>query len=251
MKLTIDARNRTRKCATNPARQRGNTLTGIIIGLIVGLVIAVVVALAITKGATPFTDKSGKLGKMGEPTAGQATDPNKPLYTNKEAALKANKEITGKKPSDDPLGDAVAAMSNTAAPAVKATPAAPATPVAAPAAAVPPAASAAPAAANVAPTPAPAPVKAADVRPTPAEDAEDRIIYFLQAGAFRAMEDAENTRAKLALLGFEAAISEKANDSGVLYRVRIGPFPQVESMNKARAKLIDSGIDVAIVKNQK
>ena len=240
MKLTIAARRRT----SSPRRQRGNTLTGIIIGLIVGLVIAVVVALAITKGATPFTDKSGKLGKMGEPTAGQATDPNKPLYSNKEAALKANKEITAKKPSDDPLGDAVAAMDNTAASAVKPAPSAPVAVAAPPLAGVTPA----PAAANVTPTPA---AKPAEVRPVGAEDAEDRIIYFLQAGAFRAMEDAENTRAKLALLGFEAAISEKANDSGVLYRVRIGPFPQVEAMNKARAKLIDSGIDVAIVKNQK
>jgi cell division protein FtsN len=203
-------------------RQRGNTLTGIIIGLVVGLAIAVVVALMITKGSTPFTDKSGKLSKMGEPTADQVADPNKPLYGNKEAALKANKEITGKKPSDDPLGDAVAAMDNTAAPAPKA------------------------AEVKVAPTP-PAPAAAA----APEVAAEEKIIYFLQAGAFRDIDDAENTRAKLALLGFEAAISEKTNDSGLLYRVRIGPFQQIENMNKARAKLIDSGIDVAIVKNQK
>jgi cell division protein FtsN len=220
-------------------RQRGNTLTGIIIGLIVGLVIAVVVALAITKGSTPFTDKSGKLGKMGDTTAGQAADPNKPLYSNKEAALKANKEITGKKETDDPLGDAVAAMDKGAAPAK-------------PAAAAPVPAAPAPAAAAGAANVTPAPVaKAAEVKAAAADDGEEKIIYFLQAGAFREMDDAENTRAKLALLGFEAAISEKSNDAGVLYRVRIGPFPQVESMNKARAKLIDSGIDVAIVKNQK
>ena len=207
------------------SRQRGNTLTGVIIGLIVGLVIAVVVALAITKGSTPFTDKTGKQGKMAEPTAGQAADPNKPLYSNKEAALKANKEITGKKGPDDPLGEAVAAMANT---------------VAAPPKTVP---------APVTPVPAKPELKVAAA--APADDAEEKIIYFLQAGAFRDLDDAENTRAKLALLGFEAAISEKANDSGLLYRVRIGPFPQVETMNKARAKLIDSGIDVAIVKNQK
>lgn len=213
------------------SRQQGNTLTGIIIGLIIGLAIAVIVALVITKGALPFTDKSGKLGKMTEPTPDQVADPNKPLYGNKEAARQANKEIVGRqKPSDDPLGDAVAAMS-----AAETKPA-----EAKPAAAVP-ANTAAPA------TPAAAPAAAAAA---PAAE-EDKVIYFLQAGAFREIEDAENTRAKLALLGFEAAISEKANESGVLYRVRIGPFPQVEAMNKARAKLIDSGIDVAIVKNQK
>ncbi len=221
----------------NPGRQAGSTMTGVIIGLIVGLVIAVVVALAITKGSTPFTDKSGKLGKMSEPTAGQASDPNKPLYANKEAARQANKEIIAKtKPVDDPLGVAVAAMEKNPAPAAKPAPDA--------------------AAAPAAPAAAPAPVKQAEnVKPVPsgpaAAEGEDKVIYFLQAGAFREMDDAENTRAKLALLGFEANISEKANESGVLHRVRIGPFPQVEAMNKARAKLIDSGIDVAIVKNQK
>jgi cell division protein FtsN len=219
-------------------RQRGNTLTGVIIGLVVGLAIAVAVALLITKGSTPFTDKSGKAGKMGDPSPDQIADPNKPLYGNKEAARQANKEIADKQKQDDPLGDAVKAM--TAAPATAgaaaatpASPAAPATVAAAPAEAKP-----LPDASNVAPRPL-------------QEGGEEKITYFLQAGAFREMDDAENTRAKLALLGFEASISEKANESGVLHRVRVGPFPQVEAMNKARAKLIDSGIDVAIVKNQK
>ncbi len=185
-----------------------------------------VVALAITKGSLPFTDKSGKLGKMAEPTAGQASDPNKPLYSNKEAALKANKEITEKK-AGDPLGEAVAAMENKVAPEAKT-------------AALPPA------------VPVPVvPGKAPELKAAASDESDDKVIYFLQAGAFRDMDDAESTRAKLALLGFEAAISEKSNDSGLLYRVRIGPFPQMETMNKARAKLIDSGIDVAIVKNQK
>jgi cell division protein FtsN len=80
---------------------------------------------------------------------------------------------------------------------------------------------------------------------------DDKVVYFLQAGAFREMSDAENTRAKLALLGFEASISDRASDAGVLHRVRVGPYSQVDSMNKARAKLIDSGVDVAIVRNQK
>ncbi|HEX8613038.1 MAG TPA: SPOR domain-containing protein [Telluria sp.] len=211
--------------------QQGNTLTGIVIGLIVGLVIAVAVALAITKGATPFTDKTGKAGKMGEPTAGQAADPNKPLYGNKDAARAANKQVTDKPkaatPAEaDPLGAAIANMKERPAPA----------PV---------------------PAPKPAPVQVAaapaqNVTPSAAaEPAEEKITYYLQAGAFREVGDAENTRAKLALLGFEAVISERANDSGVLHRVRIGPFGQVESMNKARAKLVDAGIDVAIVRNQK
>jgi cell division protein FtsN len=93
-----------------------------------------------------------------------------------------------------------------------------------------------------APTPAPAPAPAAG---------SGEYVYYLQAGAFRDMSDAEATRAKLALLGFEAAISDRPSDSGVLHRVRLGPYNQVESMNKARAKLLDSGVDVAIVRNQR
>ena len=61
-------------------RQQGNTLIGLIIGLVIGLVIAVIVALAITKGGTPFTDKLGKTGKTSEPSGGQVTDPNQPMY---------------------------------------------------------------------------------------------------------------------------------------------------------------------------
>jgi cell division protein FtsN len=76
-------------------------------------------------------------------------------------------------------------------------------------------------------------------------------VYYLQAGAFREVGDAENTRAKLALLGFEATVSDRATDAGVLHRVRMGPFTQVEAMNKVRAKLSENGIDVAVVRNQK
>jgi cell division protein FtsN len=208
-------------------RQQGNTLTGLIIGLIVGLAIAVAVALAITKGATPFTDKSGKLGKMAEPTPGQVSDPNKPLYGSKDAAREANKQFTEKPkaPEADPLAQVIAGLKDPAD--LKAEGKAP-----------------------VAPAPAAAPHELARVVTANAAP-DDKVVYFLQAGAFREMSDAENARAKLALLGFEANISDRASDAGVLHRVRVGPYNQVEAMNKARAKLIDSGIDVAIVRNQK
>jgi cell division protein FtsN len=226
-------------------RQHGNTLTGIIIGLIIGLAIAVAVALAITKGASPFTDKAAKSGRPADPAPGQATDPNKPMYGNREAAREANRELTVKSQKasppaparapasaadSDPLGQMIAGMKDSA-------PVAQARHTAAVPAAVP---APAPAAAPAAPARAPAPAAGAD-----------GYIYYLQAGAFRDLSDAEATRARLALLGFEAAISDRASDSGTLHRVRMGPYSQVESMNKARAKLLDSGIDVAIVRNQK
>ena len=214
---------------TRPARQQGSTLTGLIIGLIIGLGIAVAVALAITKGATPFTDKQAKPSRADAP-ASQALDPNKPMYGNRDAAREANKQFADKPKAAapaapaadaDPLGKVIAGLKEPA---------------------------------DVKPAkPAPAAdhelARVAAARTDSADDA--KVVYFLQAGAFREMSDAESTRAKLALLGFEAAISDRTSDAGVLHRVRVGPYGQVEAMNKARAKLIDAGVDVAIVRNQK
>lgn len=230
-------RNRSQSSFT---RQRGSTLTGLIIGLIVGLGIAVAVALTITKGASPFTDKTVKAGRPADPAPGQAQDPNKPMYANRDAAREANKEITEKaaarsgganpdtpapapaKPADaDPLGQAIAAMKD-------------------------------PAPARVEPKPETRVASTAPAAtPAPAAAAAGEYVYYLQAGAFRDLSDAEATRAKLALLGFEATISDRTSDSGVLHRVRLGPYNQAEAMNKARAKLLDSGVDVAIVRNQR
>ncbi|AQR67753.1 cell division protein [Janthinobacterium sp. LM6] len=223
-------------------RQQGNTLVGIIIGLVIGLGIAVVVALVITKGASPFTDKSGKAGKSAEPTAGQIADPNKPMYGNKEAAKEAARDFS-KEPREITTPTQPAAPAPATAQQPKAPPPdalqeligtlkdkpAPKTPAAT----------------------APAPQAKADVKEAKADAASDKWIYYLQAGAFHDMSDAESTRGKLALLGFEAAISDRSTDAGVLHRVRVGPFNQLEAMNRARTKLSENGIDVAVVRNQK
>ncbi|MEG2961647.1 MAG: SPOR domain-containing protein, partial [Janthinobacterium sp.] len=99
--------------------------------------------------------------------------------------------------------------------------------------------------------PAPKTPAAAPAPQAKADAAGDKWIYYLQAGAFHDMADAESTRGKLALLGFEAAISDRSTDAGVLHRVRVGPFNQLEAMNRARTKLSENGIDVAVVRNQK
>ena len=240
-------------------RQRGSTLTGIIIGLVIGLGIAVAVALTITKGASPFTEKTAKAGRPADPAPGQALDPNKPMYGNRDAARTASKEVAEKAaarsarpaetpapaparipapaaaPSDDPLGAAIAGLKEPAE----------ARPEPARSESRQVAMNTRPSAPVAAPTPAPASPSSSS------SSGSDRTIYYLQFGAFRNMSDAEATRAKLALLGFETTISDHTNDSGVLHRVRLGPFNQVEAMNKARAKLLDSGVDVAIVRNQR
>lgn len=229
-----------RSSFTPRAQQQGNTFIGIVIGLVIGLSIAVVVALMITKGSTPFTDK-GHPGKAAEPTAGQVADPNKPLYGNKDAAREAARDFSRDQQPAAPVQPAPAAPAKPAADQLQAvvdkiqgTPAKPA---------------ALPNAANITPQPVAKAPAAAATADTAAAD--EKFTYFLQAGAFREVADAESARAKLALLGFEANISDRSTDTGVLHRVRMGPYNSVEAMNKARSKLSENGIDVAVVRNQK
>lgn len=224
--------------AGNLRRQHGGTIVGIIIGLMIGLAIALVVAVAISKTSLPFMNKVAKADKP-ELTAGQTADPNKPLYGNNGAAKEAAKDFSQ---NEGAQAQAPAAPAPTTAP----------TPPAAPAAA--PAAPAAPAPTANAPkiveksTDAAKPADKVVADAGKPDNADDKWVYFLQAGAFRDQADAENSKAKLALAGFEASISDRPGDTGTLFRVRIGPFNQIEAMNKVRVKLSDNGIDVAVVR---
>jgi cell division protein FtsN len=67
---------------------------------------------------------------------------------------------------------------------------------------------------------------------------------ILQAGSFSNAGDAENLKAKLALLGVEANIqSATIPDKGVWYRVRVGPYKNADEMNHARSFLKQNGVD--------
>ena len=87
--------------------------------------------------------------------------------------------------------------------------------------------------------------------PAKNDDADDKFIYFLQIGAFKDAADAEASRAKLALVGIEASVTEKSGDGGTLHRVRVGPFDHADAMNKMRTKLSENGVDAAIIRSAK
>jgi len=91
-------------------------------------------------------------------------------------------------------------------------------------------------------------LRAAKSQPPGQQDAS-KDVYFIQAGSFQNPSDADNQKARLAILGFESSV-EPANlpDKGTWYRVRLGPYKKVEEINKVRQQLAQNGIDASLVK---
>jgi cell division protein FtsN len=81
------------------------------------------------------------------------------------------------------------------------------------------------------------------------QQSASKEIYFIQAGSFQNPAEADNQKARLAILGFESSV-EPANlpDKGTWYRVRMGPYTKVDEIDKVRKQLAQSGIDASLVK---
>lgn len=74
-------------------------------------------------------------------------------------------------------------------------------------------------------------------------------VYFIQAGSFQNPADADNQKAKIAILGFESSVEPTAlPDKGTWYRVRLGPYTTLEELNRVRRTLSQNGIDASLVK---
>lgn len=204
-----------------------------------------VVALGvITKGSSPFTDKSGKAGKTAEPTAGQIADPNKPMYGNKEAAKEAARDFS-KEPREIT------------------TPAQPAAPAPAPAPAQQPKAPPPDALQELIGTlkgqagrqkhlPLPRrrrPRPKRSPRPRPMQPATNGFIICRLAPSMTwrtPKARAANWRCSVSKWPSATAVPMPACCNAC-----VGPFNQLEAMNRARTKLFENGIDVAVVRNQK
>jgi len=89
-------------------------------------------------------------------------------------------------------------------------------------------------------------IKQKQEQPQPAVVKEN---YFLQVGAFQTEREADNMKAKLALLGMEAIV-QTANipDKGVWHRVRVGPFVDLNQIDKVRGELTHNGFTADLIK---
>lgn len=211
-------------------QQRGGTILGLIIGLILGLGIALGVAVYVTKVPVPFLDKGEKSKtEASESERNRNWDPNSPLY--------------GGTPSQIPVVPAIP-PADSAGPVVVT----PLDPVA-----QPPAATADPLGdlANAKLKAAEAKASAASAASTAAAvAAPDGFSYFVQAGAFRTQGDADAQRAKLAMLGWEARLSEREQNGRPVFRVRVGPFAKRSDAEQLKQKLDGAGVDSALVRVQ-
>lgn len=210
--LSGSPRNRT---GGTRRKSAGGTLLGLFIGLVTGLLIALGVVWYIHKSPLPFENKA-------EPAPGAARE--------KSTGVPAEPALLPGKPGDKPrerqklefydiLEGKQQPTPGNAAGTVSVTPAAPAT-------------------------------AAGGASSAPAES-KPATLFFLQAGAFQKTQDADNLKAKLALMGLDASVQEvTVADRGTMQRVRVGPFRSPEEMNRARTALAQAGIQAAVVKQK-
>lgn len=93
------------------------------------------------------------------------------------------------------------------------------------------------------------PVPQAATPPAPDAPAPAGEALFLQAGAFQNPADADNLKARLALMGVEAIVQQVTlAEKGVMHRVRIGPYANPEQMAKVRTLLAQNGIQASVVR---
>lgn len=238
--MKTKARKANANTPERPAPQRGGTLLGLLIGVVLGLGIALGVAVYVTKVPIPFTSKGPTRNAdqdAAEARKNKDWDPNAPLYgrnpakpvvPNPEPAATPAPEVaaSGQRPlvapaaAADPLGDLATARAAAAR--------TPASPVAA----------------------APAAAPAAPAAPAGGE-AADPFTYFVQVGAFRAVEEAESQRARLSLGGIEARVSEREQSGRTVYRVRVGPFDKRGDADRTKERLETLGMEAALVRVQR
>ena len=79
--------------------------------------------------------------------------------------------------------------------------------------------------------------------------AQAKETFYLQAGAFQNAPDADNLKARIALVGVAATIQTTTlPDKGVWHRVRVGPYTAIDDLNRARETLKQNGIETTLIK---
>ena len=209
--------------------QRGGTLLGVAIGFALGVAVAGLIAFALTKSSNPFDGKSGRITDPSAPHVGGEPRSGEPRFDFTKilpgVESRRSQESSGEKTS--------VAASATVGSASSGTPASGG------------AAGSGAAAGGAGSTGTTGSGGAASGA------ADKGGKFYLQAGAYQNAADAEDQRAKLALMGIEAALQAvNLPDKGTLSRVRLGPFATAEEMNSVKTELSKRGVATAVIKAQ-
>jgi cell division protein FtsN len=222
--------------------QRGSTTLGIIVGVVLGLAVALGVSLYLANSGAPLQTKAANAPARIEPPKdlGKAPDPNEALYTKVPKVEEAKVE-EAKPTKEDKTADSEAVSKPTVTTAVPTK--------------TEPAKAEPDAIAKIAAVVTPAPVATATkplepvAMPKPATAAAGGERYFVQAGAFSNVAEAEALKAKLALAGVTMNLSPRDKDGQILQRVRTAPLAAVDA-EKLRNNLKANGIETSLVKVQ-
>lgn len=97
---------------------------------------------------------------------------------------------------------------------------------------------------------APTAAKPADTATTAASQPapSDDTRYLLQAGAFQASGQAEELKAKIAMLGLGARVESAQIKGQTVYRVRMGPYGTAGDLAEAKRKLSAGGLTAMAIK---
>ncbi len=206
--------------------QRGGTFLGFILGLVIGLGVALGVAMYVTKVPTPFSNKNQT--RSAEQDA---------VESQKNKDWNPNGVLQPKAPASAPDG-LPPVVTPTPVPAIVPTPAVTGN---APRQEVKPAVQADPLG-DLAKSKA-----AAAAKPEVAEPFQ----YFVQVGAYRSQPEADGQKAKMAMMGLDAKVSEREQAGRTIFRVRLGPFDDKAAAERVRARLESAQIENTIVRIQR
>ena len=233
---------------TPPARKSGGgTLLGLFIGLVIGVIAVAGVVWYINKAPLPFTT-TGQQPKLSPPIATKPVAPTTPEVPPVASAPVALPGKPGDPVPEKPRFDFYKILPGNAE----------AIPDPKPEEAKPvvskPGETKAITTAPGEPKPADAkPVESKSVASKPTESKVDKDNslkdpIYLQAGSFASASEADNQKARLALLGAEARIQQVMLQDKVWYRVRIGPYHKMDDVNHLRADLARQGIEANVVR---
>ncbi|MEK8030394.1 SPOR domain-containing protein [Ideonella sp. DXS29W] len=227
--MTVQFAGAAARRRAGPTPQRGGFAVGLIVGLLIGLALALGVALYIAKVPSPFHDKVPHRTPEQE-----AAEAEKMRNWDPNASLAGKPSPIPAKPSATPAS-------------------APPAPVALPGSDGKP----------VRPAPATAPQSHRDAaailagEPVPSSAPKipkpggEQFVYFVQVGAYSSGDDAEQQRAKLALQGFGAKVSEREQGGRTIHRVRLGPFDSQSEAASTQERLKSTGVDSALVRQER